>query len=65
MVVDLTGEEASALQRVLSFYCSDLRMEIAETDNAEYRRGLRDERATLERVIAKLEHDEASAPTGS
>jgi hypothetical protein len=64
MDVHLTPEEVVALQQVLNTYCGDLRMEIAETDNAEYRRGLRDERALLEGVIAKLQHAGASAPTG-
>jgi hypothetical protein len=58
MEVTLTDEESSALQQALRTYCSDLRMEIVDTDNAEFRRGLRNERAVLESAIAKL--DEAA-----
>lgn len=64
MEVHLTPNEAEALQHVLNTYCGDLRMEIADTDNAEYRRGLRDERAVLEGIMAKLQHAAASAPAG-
>jgi len=55
MDVELTVEESSALQKALRSYTSELRMEIADTDNAEFRRGLRHEREVLEGVIAKLD----------
>ncbi|HEX7094578.1 MAG TPA: hypothetical protein VF183_01755 [Acidimicrobiales bacterium] len=61
MDVELTVEESNALENALRTYCSDLRMEIADTDNAEYRRGLREERALLESVIAKLDRAAASS----
>jgi hypothetical protein len=55
MEIELTAEESSALKKALSTYSSDLRMEISATDNATYRSELRDERATLESVVAKLD----------
>ena len=54
MEIELTAEESSALQKALRTYSSDLRMEIAATDNAAYRTELREERATLESVVSKL-----------
>jgi hypothetical protein len=53
--VAFSAEESAALRDALSSYCSDLRMEIADTDNPQYRRGLRHERELLESVLAKLE----------
>ena len=55
MEIELTAEESAALQKALRVYNSDLRMEIVGTDNATYRHELRDERTTLESVIAKLD----------
>jgi hypothetical protein len=54
MDVELSPEESEAVRQALRSYLSDLRMEITDTDNPEYRRTLRDERATLERAMAKL-----------
>jgi hypothetical protein len=59
--VQLTPEESSALRQALQSYLSDLRMEIADTDNPAYRRDLREEREALESVAQKL----ADAATGS
>jgi hypothetical protein len=55
MHVELTVEESTALRQAVERYCSDLRMEIADTDNPEFRRGLRSERSLLESVLAKLD----------
>jgi hypothetical protein len=55
MNVELTAEESAAVRQALTSYCSDLRMEIADTDNPGFRRGLREERALLESVVAKLD----------
>ncbi|MBI5088004.1 MAG: hypothetical protein HZB15_03805 [Actinobacteria bacterium] len=54
MDVELTPDESEAVRKALRSYLSDLRMEITDTDNPEYRRTLRDERATLEAAVAKL-----------
>jgi hypothetical protein len=55
MDVTLDREESACMQAALRSYCSDLRMEIADTDNPDYRRKLRHEREVLERAIAKLD----------
>lgn len=55
MEITLTAEESSALQQALRSYGSDLRMEIADTDNPGYRRELRTERSLLESVVTKLD----------
>src|SRR5688572_7011400 len=65
MDVELTAEESAALQAALRSYLSDLRVEIADTDNPEYKRTLRAEREALERALAKLDGPDHSsgAPT--
>jgi hypothetical protein len=55
MDVELGAEETAALRKALQSYLSDLRSEIHDTDNHDYKRELKDERATLESVVAKLE----------
>jgi hypothetical protein len=55
MAAELSSEESAALGKALTSYLSDLRMEIANTDNAEFRRGLQAERSALESVLAKLD----------
>ena len=61
MDVELTVDESNALQKALRTYCSDLRMEITDTDNPAYRRDLRAERALLESVLAKLDSAASSS----
>jgi hypothetical protein len=56
--IALTDEESAAIQKALHSYLSDLRAEIVDTDNWEYKRELRAERSALESVVAKL--DEAA-----
>jgi hypothetical protein len=63
MEIELTSTETQALQQALRSYLSDLRMEIVDTDDPGYKRGLRDERAALEAVLAKL-FDAAAAGDG-
>jgi hypothetical protein len=55
MNVSLTVEESDAVRKALRSYLSDLRAEIVDTDNSEYKRELRAERAALEAAIAKLD----------
>ncbi len=43
------------MQAALRTYLSDLRMEIRDTDNPGYKRGLRSEREALESALAKLD----------
>ena len=58
MDVELNADQSAALRKALKTYLSDLRMEIVDTDNPGYRRELRDERASLESVVDRL--DEAA-----
>jgi hypothetical protein len=59
--VELTLEESTVIQQALRTYCSDLRMEIVDTDNPAYRRELKGERSILEGVLAKLDSAAANA----
>lgn len=62
MDVSLSAEESEALRSALQTYVSELRMEIVDTDNPEYRRGLRSERKLLDGVIDKLQAASKAAP---
>ncbi len=55
MRIELTDEQASDLAQLLREALGDLSSEIAATDNAAYREGLRARRGSLEGVRAKLE----------
>ena len=52
--LELSPTEAEILRMVLESYLSDLRMEIADTDSLDYRKGLKDRKAVL-RKIADLQ----------
>ena len=65
MAAELTTDESAAVQKALTSYLSDLRMEIANTDNAEYRRGLQAERTSLEAALAKLDASGGGAADAS
>jgi hypothetical protein len=54
MQLELTGDDAAVLADVLRNAISDLSPEIADTDNAEYRRGLRTRREQLQRLLDGL-----------
>jgi hypothetical protein len=55
MKVSLTTEESAALRKALRSYLSDLRSEIVDTDNAQYKRELKEERELLEAAVSKLD----------
>jgi hypothetical protein len=50
----LTDDDAGALREVLSSYLSDLRMEIADTEDFSLRERLKGTEALLKRLIAQL-----------
>jgi hypothetical protein len=50
----LTNEEADELKAVLASYVSDLRMEIANTDQYEFRENLKTKEAFLNDLIRRL-----------
>jgi hypothetical protein len=54
MHIELTDEQVSDLRDLLRAALGDLSSEIAATDNAAYREGLRARRASLEGVLALL-----------
>jgi hypothetical protein len=56
MVVELTEEQCAELQRLLEASLGDLSAEIADTDNAQYRDGLRQRRTVLESVLYQLDN---------
>ena len=51
---DLTGEEAAVLRQALESYLSDLRMEIADTDQMDYRQELKRQEEILTRLEERL-----------
>ena len=55
MDIELSKDESAVIRQALDSYCSDLRMEIVDTDNPAFRRGLKEERALIEGVLAKLD----------
>ncbi|HXY68574.1 MAG TPA: hypothetical protein VEH62_03935 [Gemmatimonadales bacterium] len=52
--LDLTAEEAAVLRQALEAYLSDLRMEIADTDSADYREELKRQEEILTRLEDRL-----------
>ncbi len=57
--IDLTQEEQTTLRDILESALSDLRMEIADTDNHDFKEMLKRRKGILEKTIAAL-----SAPAG-
>lgn len=53
--LNLSQDEASALKDALTTYISDLRMEIADTDQMEFREDLKREEELLSRILENLE----------
>jgi len=56
--IEISDEDAQLLRDVLGRVISDLSPEIADTDNPEYRRQLRDRRERLRAILTAL-----NAPT--
>jgi hypothetical protein len=54
MELHLDPEEVTTLAAVLDRYLSDLRMEIVDTDNPEFKRQLKAEQHVLEAVLTRL-----------
>jgi tRNA A-37 threonylcarbamoyl transferase component Bud32 len=52
--LDLTGDEAAVLRQALESYLSDLRMEIADTDQMDYRQELKRQEEILTRLEERL-----------
>jgi hypothetical protein len=58
--LDFSTDEVKILASVLESYLSELRMEIADTDNHDFREMLKERKAVLEKTLAMLGH-----PVGS
>jgi len=56
MDLHLDESEAHLLREVLASYMKELRGEIIDTDNSEYKRTLRKERDQLDAIAARLDH---------
>jgi hypothetical protein len=56
MLIDLDENQCSELQLVLEQTLRELSTEIADTDNAQYRQGLRERRRVLESVLYQLDN---------
>lgn len=52
--LDLTKEEKDTLIGILENDLSDLRMEIADTDNMDFRETLKNQKAVLQKVLEVL-----------
>lgn len=55
MQLHLDDHEAHLLREVLRSYLKELRGEIVDTDNVEYKRTLRHEREVLDAIAARLD----------
>ena len=54
MQLNLTDSESSALRKILECYLSDLRMEVADTEDAEFRERLKQEEAVIGQILGAL-----------
>jgi hypothetical protein len=52
--LNLTDGEASILRQALATYLSDLRMEIADTDQQEFRDQLKQEEVMMKKILEAL-----------
>jgi hypothetical protein len=57
MELRLAPEEADLLRQILTNYLSDLRMEIADTDNYELRQALKRDEQAVKALLARLHAD--------
>ncbi len=55
--LNLTPEQAEILKETLSSYLSDLRMEIVDTDNSEFREKLKKKKKVLNETLAMLKEE--------
>lgn len=62
MQLSLDEQEADLLLRILRNYLSDLRYEIADTDNSRFRAGLHEERDRLEGILRRLSAQGTGTP---
>jgi hypothetical protein len=64
MLPELSDRDEQLLREVLASYLKELRGEILDTDNHDYKRVLKLERERLDSIVARLEHaPKAEEPT--
>ena len=56
--IELTSEKAVMLREIISTYLSDLRMEIAGTENMNFREELKKKEEFLKELLPRLEKGE-------
>ena len=56
--LSLSSEEARELADILSSYLADLRMEIANTDQLDYREMLKRREVLIKEILARLSREE-------
>lgn len=62
MQLDLAEGEANVLRDVLTDYLSDLRMEIVDTDQMDFRDTLKERKRVLEKVLEDLSRGSKGPP---
>jgi hypothetical protein len=55
MIIDLSRQELVLLQQVVRQYYMNLRAEIYHTEAADFKKGLKDEEAQIQRLLEKIE----------
>lgn len=53
--IDLSENDAMALVKILEFYLSDLRMEIADTERIAWRARMKNEEEFIKRLLNRLQ----------
>jgi len=59
--LELTHDELELIDDVLNDFLSDLRMEIADTDDFNFRQGLKKKSEKLQAILTKLEHNKVAS----
>jgi hypothetical protein len=64
ITLNLSREDRDILIRVLDEYYSELRMEISNTENWEFKKGLKEEESTLLGILTQLRESQKSKSKG-
>lgn len=59
--IELTAEELEVLREILVSDLSELRMEIVDTDNSDFKDGLKHRKRVMMDILEKLPRTEAQA----
>ncbi len=60
--LDLTTQEAGDLARILEDVLADLRFEIMDTDDADFREGLKEQESFIKNMLARLAEKSRRVP---